>query len=251
MCKLTLDVKLNSINDDMKTVLADIVNEYGKLIPNGPPLGYKKIEVRYGSSGRPLCAVDFLPYYYQILLTVKDRHYCQAVYQFAHELCHIYCDPRLTNRFIESICTLSSFYFLDYMSKKWSEKPPCHNWKAYAQKFAHYKTGAISKIDLNLGEYSNIKNILKPAKSIGSSKERNLQALVAKELLPIFQEDPKAWLLLANFGRFSEPQPKTYNELCGMDGVDWKKLKESLPPNLKKSVEAILERVTGVSNKIG
>lgn len=41
-------------------------------------------------------------------------------------------------------------------------------------------------VKLNLGEYSNITNILKPTTSVGSDEERNLQLIAAKELLPIF-----------------------------------------------------------------
>ena len=130
-----LSVKLDqdgSLNDDIKAVLIGIIDKYENLVPQGPPLGYKEIEIMPGG---PMCTINFLPKYYQILLSsnAKSRFYCQVAYQFAHELCHIYCDPRIFNRFIESICELSSLYFLEYLSNKWGIDPPYPHWKSYAR----------------------------------------------------------------------------------------------------------------------
>ena len=237
-----LSVKLDqdgSLNDDIKAVLIGIIDKYENLVPQGPPLGYKEIEIMPGG---PMCTINFLPKYYQILLSsnAKSRFYCQVAYQFAHELCHIYCDPRIFNRFIESICELSSLYFLEYLSNKWGIDPPYPHWKSYAQNFATYKTERINTIRLDLKEYSDIRNIMKETGQLDSVEERNLQLIAAKELLPIFQGDSKAWLLLADFGRFSKPQPKAYNELVGVEGVDWDELGNSLPIDSKKIVDAIL-----------
>ncbi len=237
-----LNIKLDrdiSLNADIGAVLVDITKGYEMLIPQGPPLGYKEIEV---IPGGPMCAIDFLPKYYQIQLNSdsKSRFYCQIAYQCAHELCHIYCDPLISNRFVESICELSSLYFLEYLGNKWQTSPPYPHWKNYAPNFVTYKTKRTDEIKADLGEYSDIGNVIRMTNQLGTMEERNLQSLTAKELFPIFQRYPQSWLLLADFGRFSKPQPKTYNELVGGEGVVWDELENFLPENFKKIIVSIL-----------
>lgn len=226
-----------SINNDFGVVFRDILNKYRILIPIGPPLGYKKIKVKLDKEKGPMCVTNYLPYHYLILLnlTIESRYYNQATYQFAHELCHIYCNPYVSNRFIESICMMSSWYFLDYLHAKWLKNPPYPNWKSYAQRFIDYKNREIEKIDLNLDEYSDVRNILKliENKNYSSDNERNLQRIAAETLLQIFQKSKKSWLLLPELRRL--PNFK-YLDPVSHSQIDWDKFSETIRDNNLKDV---------------
>lgn len=140
MWKLNINLAEDEIlNNDLTAVISDVAKKYVTLIPEGPPLGYKNIEVKTDKDRGPMCVTNFLPEQYQILLNTEDRDYCRVVYQLSHEMCHIYCNPTVSNRFIESICELSSLCFLEYLGEKWQIDPPFPNWRDYAPNFMAYK----------------------------------------------------------------------------------------------------------------
>jgi len=110
-------------NESIALVIDQIADEFSRQIPEGPPLGFK-----------PVVLINALYYdhriywplhhdYYKIGLDVAHFTFCKAAYQISHELTHIYCDPRIVNWFIEIICHVTSFYFLDFLSEKWENQP--------------------------------------------------------------------------------------------------------------------------------
>jgi hypothetical protein len=86
---------------------------------------------------------------YHIQLTAKNRHWCQYVFQFAHELGHIMCNFRKENHanlwFEESICELASLYALQRMGNKWDQISDGTNSKEYAQEFEKYRIHRIKE----------------------------------------------------------------------------------------------------------
>ena len=74
----------------------------------------------------PLVVHDRRPY--QMYLSARDRYWCQYVYQFSHELCHILTnfDRAKQHRhkwFEESLCELSSLFVLHRLAEIWAESP--------------------------------------------------------------------------------------------------------------------------------
>jgi len=86
---------------------------------------------------------------YQIQLTAKNRHWCQYVFQFAHELGHIMCNFRKENHanlwFEESICEVASLYALSKIGNKWVKIHNNTNAKSYAQEFEKYRIHRIKE----------------------------------------------------------------------------------------------------------
>ena len=86
---------------------------------------------------------------YHIQLTAKNRHWCQYVFQFAHELGHIMCNFRKENHanlwFEESICELASLYALSKIGNKWAKVHNNTNAKSYAQEFEKYRIHRIKE----------------------------------------------------------------------------------------------------------
>jgi hypothetical protein len=169
---LTLQIK--GIEDpqlrcDLEAVCKNVMSIYETKITKVPPLGVKPILLKPAPDDVPRCCTDaqFLSGQYPINLTClnANRYYDQIVYQFAHELCHVYMSPhdldRVTqfilrqnqsdkripwnNCFAEAICIAMSYICLSRMTLKWSRQPPFPNWRSYAQKFAKYRQNNINE----------------------------------------------------------------------------------------------------------
>jgi hypothetical protein len=204
-----LTISLNkdaSICNDIKAVCVDISEHYKTLIPDGPPLGYKQLSIIYNPS-MPMTFVNGLPTNYSIGLSENGRLYNQIAYQFAHELTHIYCDPRVTNWFIESVCEMASLYFLEYLANKWKTSPPYPMWQDYASKFSDYGENRIQEVlsSFKIANASDIdyqfKNI---TATISEPYNRNANTIIAIKLIDIFKNNINAWKILPLLGQCTD-----------------------------------------------
>jgi hypothetical protein len=84
-----------------------------------------------------------------VSLATQDRNWCQYVYQFSHELCHIatnYGSPQRSPEFgwlDEVICELASWTALRTLSNQWKVHPPFPNWKDYSSSIRKYRGETI------------------------------------------------------------------------------------------------------------
>ena len=90
----------NEQNNKALIVLQDIVDEFERLIPTGPPLGFKPIELINDIVSGPTIYQPLKQDFYKIGLNVSDIHYNQITFQFTQELCRVYCDPRISSWFV-------------------------------------------------------------------------------------------------------------------------------------------------------
>lgn len=171
---LAFKLQITGIEDsllkrDLEAVCKDVMSIYETKIAKVPPLGVKPFVLRPSPDDVPRFCTDaqFLSGQYPINLTClnANRYYNQIVYQFAHELCHVYLSPhdvdRVTqfifrrnqsdkripwnNCFAESICIALSYICLSRMTLKWNRQPPFPHWKSYAQKFTQYRRNDIKE----------------------------------------------------------------------------------------------------------
>ena len=77
-----------------------------------PPLGEKTIILKY-NCGYPLVFWPLKSDRYEIGITVDSKFPHQIIYQMAHELCHVFADPRFSGVFMEIICHKTSFDVLE------------------------------------------------------------------------------------------------------------------------------------------
>ena len=147
---------------DLEALLLDVVRQFQRLIPAGPALGYKPLEISHNPFGRPLCAVGRLPDRYRILLFAgtgpfrddySNRDLCRLAFQLAHEMGHLYADPRNNNDFIENICWASSLFTLEDMAKRWPQHAPFPNWQSFAPNFKKYQERQSSRAKESLGDH--------------------------------------------------------------------------------------------------
>jgi len=133
-------------------------------------------------------------------LTARNTSWCQYAYQFAHEHCHVLSGyERLqlepNQWFHESICELASLFTLKQMAKTWQTSPPYEPWREFAPKYSEYTDDLLSKSErqlpagVSLAEWFPANEPMLRANAVN----RDLNGVVAAQLLPIFQASPTYW----------------------------------------------------------
>ena len=144
----------------------------------------------------------------RILLTARGTKWAKFSYQFSHELCHVLSgyedlEGDTNNWFHEAICYLASLFTLRRMAEAWRTEPPYWDWTTYADSLAEYADNE----DRNYLK----ETALLPGETLSSwlaSHEEELRAcrelraknaVVARELLPLFEEEPSGWNAVRRF----------------------------------------------------
>jgi len=237
-------------NDQAAWVINDILKMFDEMIPEGPPLGIKRLDICNDHSAGPTLYWPLKKDVYKIGVNVSDLYYNQLAFQFAQEFCNLYCDPRIYNWFTELICHVASLYTLDYLSAKWEETPPNNELEGYWDSFDSYKShligAAFSKVDMVKYQVSNewvpyqINKLQKHDKL-----NRGKLLIIAYELLPLFKKYPNSWHILPYMGQASKPAPPENPEILVTNRKtmpDFLKLSTLLPENLQEFITKLTEK---------
>jgi hypothetical protein len=231
----SLTLQIEGVEDlrlkkDLETACNDVLKIFETKVARVPPLGVKPIVIRPAPDNTPRFCLDerLLAGQYPINLTclAAARYYNQLVYQFAHELCHVYMTPHDWNQvaqysskphrpneiipwnnwFAESMCFTMSYLCLNEIAEKWRRLPPYPYLINYAPTFAQYRQNDISKY---LGELM-IPTEDKTAEWIQSElltlvekcteENRAEQSACATVLERAFLKHPKSWGALCTLG---------------------------------------------------
>src|SRR5215475_16047241 len=152
-------------------------------------------------------------------LTARDNHWAQYSFQFAHECCHAMInysndEPGLTrdrqyaNLWLEeSLCETASLFTLRELSRSWLIAPPYAAWRDYAPWFAAYEEQRLALPEHHLPAGTSFVvwfRANEPAlRQDANRRDRN--TIVAAQLLPIFEKEPRGWGALAFFRRAANP----------------------------------------------
>jgi hypothetical protein len=152
-------------------------------------------------------------------LTARDNHWAQYSFQFAHECCHALInysnddrgparDRRYANLWLEeSLCETASLFTLRALSRSWLIAPPYAPWRNYAPWLSAYAEErlALPQHHLPVGTpfvvwfHGNEPALREdPARRDGNT-------IIAAQLLPIFEKEPRGWGALAFFRRAANP----------------------------------------------
>ncbi len=133
-----------------------------------------------------------------ILLTARSRFWCQYLYQFAHEHCHILHNadlpyPHEAGWFDESLSETASWFVLRALAKRWRHEPPFPGWESFAPELHNYAEPMLQEAALPEGAtlaewYANHQETFR-----ADPVNRELNAVVACRLLPWFEEQPAHW----------------------------------------------------------
>ena len=146
---------------------------------------------------------------YVVKLDSTNRAWAQLSFQFAHEFCHILCNYRNANNpqmwFEETLCECASLFSLRRMGKTWETNPPYSNWKNYSTALTNYANARIEAQRSKSGTLHEFYRSNKPELEKNATN-RELNNFIAVKLLPLFEENPKAWQTVRylNLGPASE-----------------------------------------------
>jgi hypothetical protein len=152
-------------------------------------------------------------------LTARDTHWAQYSFQFAHECCHALInysnndrglarDRRYANLWLEeSLCETASLFTLRALSRSWLIAPRYAAWRNYAPWFAAYAEErlALPEHQLPIGTPFVVWFRANEAALRQDSTRRDRNTIVAAQLLPIFEKEPRGWGALAFFSRAANP----------------------------------------------
>lgn len=176
-------------------------------------------------------------------LTARDTHWAQYSFQFAHEYCHALInysndergltprDRRYANLWLEeSLCETASLFTLRALSRSWFIAPPHAAWRDYAPWFAAYAQERLALPEHHLPAGTSFVVWFR-ANERGlrqDSTRRDRNTVVAAQLLPIFEKEPRGWGALAFFRRAANP-----NQSLSRHFADWR---SSCPSELQQFV---------------
>ena len=175
-------------------------------------------------------------------LTARDNHWAQYSFQFAHECCHALInysndergltrDRRYANLWLEeSLCETASLFTLRALSRSWLIAPPYAAWRDYAPWFSAYAQERLALPEHHLPAGTSFVvwfRANEPALRQDSTR-RDRNTIIAAQLLPIFEKEPRGWGALAFFRRAANP-----NQSLSRHFADWR---SSCPRELQQFV---------------
>ncbi len=144
-------------------------------------------------------------------LTARDNHWAQYSFQFAHEFCHVLANysnssrplvryPRHANLWLEeSLCETASLFALRAMGRSWQTNPPHPAWREYAVWLDSYAKERLALAKNRLPPGTQFSVWFRENQSVlrRSPTERSRNTIIAAQLLPIFEAEPRGWEALA------------------------------------------------------
>ena len=163
----------------------------------------------------PQVSYDLRPY--RMWLSARDTYWCQYVYQFAHELCHIMTNfdrhrDQQHRWFSEALCELASLFVLQRLATVWAENPP--DGVAEAAAYApHFATYAVQVAD----RYSRPRDLRQWLADHLPELERDpylreYNGVVATGLLHRFLDDPSLWRDCSRLNCWDPSSNRTFQE---------------------------------------
>ena len=181
----------------LRTVRAVLKSAFDVLLDAFEKLPDAPIRVARWSQD-PRVFYDYRPY--EIRISARDTYWCQYVYQFSHELCHVMTnfDSHKEHKhkwFEESLCELASLFVLHRLATVWKERPPAEIIDAveFAPHFRTYACDTAAKYP-RICSGDSQKWLSENIDSLEAYPyERKLNGTIAVLLLDRFLEDPSLW----------------------------------------------------------
>lgn len=171
-----------------------------------------------------------------IYLKTLPFSWCQIAYQFCHELCHFVISNPKPNKILwleESICEMASYYFMEQLSNHWKKHYKHYmssDNKPYYKFFKEYVDNDKKKaIFFNIDSLKNNTEILSSLQKDGINREYN--ANIAIQMLPIFKSYPGLWKTISCFKNIHSTELETFL-------IEWNNLS---PKYLKKGMKEIMK----------
>ena len=157
-------------------------------------------------------------------LSARNTHWAQYSFQFSHEFCHAlanYADgsqPTLSDQpnanlwLEESLCETASLFSLQAMSRTWEIHPPYPALRAYAPWFADYVQQRLALPEHRLPASFSTWFRQHQSALRKEAGQRDWNTIIAKQLLPIFEEEPAGWEAVTFLNRSSSKSRQSLSE---------------------------------------
>lgn len=239
----------NDANKAMTLVARSVLSVFNEILPVQLPAGTRRMLVRYYHK-EPRVDPTQDEHCYYIYVTTRDLEYNQFVFQLAHELGHIYADPRRSSWFVESCCEMFSIELLNRIQHIWSKSTSPKHWIDYAHHFRDYLRKHINNASQRLFGSSKLpdrdylttwlKNKLKES----NDPHDRLRNLITAEIMrPLFNENINNWKSIAYLGKASSFPPSAWNEWDQNFSIQFESSKwlEVVPKEHKEFVSKIID----------
>jgi hypothetical protein len=159
-------------------------------------------------------------------LASQDTHWAQYSFQFAHEFCHTLANfsnnsgrsgrfPLRANYWLEeSLCETASLFTLRAMSRSWQNNPPILAWRDYAPWFNDYAARRIALAEHRFPDWKGFLGWFRQHQSAmrRESADWDWNTIVAIELLPVFETEPRGWESVTFLNRGSQNENESLQE---------------------------------------
>ena len=257
---LTVQLSIDPhVNSTLKKVLRTSLKKLTALFSGGPPAGEYPVQVFHRPEEEgPITIIDYSasPVVYRVGVTVWDLTYNQFLYQFGHETCHIFADPRRSNWFVESCCAMMSQVILSRMYKVWHTQRFLLDRVFYAPKI---KTYAEQRIQEACEEFFDRKCLPDQAElyqwltTVKDSLRQHpchwrRNIIIAEVLRSLFEESKAHWDALRFLGRATSypPAPDNLTDVNTNSDLRFDRWIDAVPRHLKNFVTRIHDKLQGL-----
>lgn len=181
---------------------------------------------------------------YRVQLHASGENWHLYVYEFAHELCHILSNyeenvgadtTKYNQWFEETLCETASLYALQKLAASWEAAPPAPKWSNEARKLRRFFDHLIAEGHRQLPAHTPLHAWLQENEERlrDDPYRRQENEVMAKLLLPLFQENPQNWAALNYLNLDPADAHNSLREYLG----NWYK---SAPPAHKEFIGGVL-----------
>lgn len=143
---------------------------------------------------------------YVIQLSARHSRWHQFVYQFSHELCHVYSnfdekppthDGQVENRnqwFEESVCEAAALYTLNELATRWERQPPAPQFAGYDATLKALLAYLVNEPHRQLASSTSLASWFRTNHATLETDPylRDKNEVIANRLLPLFEQTPDA-----------------------------------------------------------
>lgn len=212
----------NTSLDELRIVLDAVAAELAPRFP-GRELG--TLRIVYGEGG-PLAFYDkSADGDYVIRLSARHSRWHQFVYQFSHELCHLYSnfDNKLAHHgeighsnqwFEESVCEAAALYTVRRLASRWETDPPAPQFAGYGQTLQALADYLVSEPHRRLSASTTLADWFRSNRADleGSPYLRDKNEVVANRMLPLFEQNRDALGAIAYLNHRPEDAERPFGD---------------------------------------
>lgn len=187
------------------------------------------IRVIAGESG-PMAFYDKSPEGdYVIQLSARHSRWHQFVYQFSHELCHVYSnfdgkppavDGKVEHRnqwFEESVCEAAALYTLKRLAAQWAEQPPAPQFAGYDATLNALAAYLVNEPHRRLPYGASLAGWFQGNRGLLEADPylRDKNEVVANQLLSLLEQEPDALGAIGYLNAHTEDAGKDFADYLG------------------------------------